>query len=550
MQIDSRQYLGLYLLLSIVYVGGLFVPLMNNDSAHHASIALQMYLSGDYASLLTQGRPYMDKPHLLFWLAAGAYQLLGVSTLTFKLPSLLFSILGVYSTYRLGRLLYGAEAGRLAALILASALAFILANNDVRMDAVLTGAIIFATWQLAELVEYGRWRNLLLAALGLALGFATKGMIGAVMPGIAVFMHLAYRRDWRGLFDPKWLVLVCATFVFALPVLYAYHQQFGVDGVKFILWSQNFERLAGERFGSAGGSDPLFFFHTFLWAFLPWSLLGAAAVWARGSGLLAERLRPAQGREALTIGTIAVMFAIISSSGFKLPHYLNILLPFFSVLLAAWLAPRMGREAGRGAWVAQWVVFVLLALLAVAVNGWAFPIESWFVAVGAVVLAVVGILLAMSRRGTARLVIASVVAAVAFNFLLNFNFYPQLLRYQAGNNLAQAAARQGIDAKKVRFLAGYARANSFDFTAGHLTQPVELEQLKAELGAEAGTTLIYTSASGRAALETAGLKSDVLASNPDFRVTRLNVRFLDPARRPDVLDEHFLLRVQSGGRHE
>ena len=38
MQIDSRQYLCLYLLLSIVYLGGLFVPLMNNDSAHHAIV--------------------------------------------------------------------------------------------------------------------------------------------------------------------------------------------------------------------------------------------------------------------------------------------------------------------------------------------------------------------------------------------------------------------------------------------------------------------------------------------------------------------------------
>jgi uncharacterized membrane protein len=210
----------------------------------------------------------------------------------------------------------------------------------------------------------------------------------------------------------------------------------------------------------------------------------------------------------------------------------------------------MGREAGRGAWAAQWVVFALLALLAVAVNGWAFPIQSWLVALGAAVLAAAGVTLAMSRRGTARLVIASVVAAVVFNFLLNFNFYPQLLRFQAGNNLAQTAARQGIDAKAVRFLAGYARANSFDFTAGHLTPPVELAELKAELDAGSSPALIYTSASGRAALDTAGLKSDVLASNPDFRVTRLNVRFLDPARRPDVLDEHFLLRVQSGGHRE
>lgn len=266
MSLDPRKYAGLCVLLSVVYLGGLWVPLMNNDSAHHASIALRMYLTGDYASLVVQGGDYLDKPHLLFWLAAGAYHLFGVTTLAFKFPSLLFSVLAVYSTFRLGRLLYSNEAGRLAALILASSLAFILANNDVRMDALLTATIVFAIWQLAEYVDARRWPNLVLAGLGLALGFATKGMIGVAMPGIAVLVHLVHRRDWRGLFNPAWLVLAFITLCFAAPVLLAYYRQFGTEGVKFILWSQNFERLAGERFGSAGGSDPLFFFHTFLWA--------------------------------------------------------------------------------------------------------------------------------------------------------------------------------------------------------------------------------------------------------------------------------------------
>lgn len=541
MQLDSRPYLILCLMLAVVYAGGLLVPLMNNDSGHHASIALHMYLSGDYASLVTQGEAYLDKPHLLFWLAAASYHVFGVTTFAFKLPSLLFSAMGIYATYRLGRLLYSAEAGRLAALVLASAMAFILANNDVRMDAVLTAAIIFAIWQLAEFVEGRRWRNLVLAALGLALGFATKGMIGVAMPAIAIFVHLLYRRDWRALIDPRWLVLIVLTAAFVSPVLWAYHSQFGMDGVKFILWSQNFERLAGARFGNAGSDDPLFFVHTYLWAFLPWSLLGAAALWSSLRGALSARLRPAPGREMLTLGTIVVMFAIISASGFKLPHYLNILLPLFALQLGAWLAARAHGPAGRGVRFVQYATCGLMVLLAAGINGWAFPLRSAGVAAGLVVLALFGAVLLRATAGMGRVLVLSCLCAVLFNFLQNFNFYPQLLEYQAGNRLAAAARDQGLALSEFRFLAGHGRANSFDFYTGRLTPPIALADLRA-----GGDTLIYTSQSGLTAVREAGLSAEVLAENPEFRVTRLNVRFLDPQRRAQTLGRHYLLRVHGG----
>ena len=148
---------------------------MDTDSAHHANIALHMYLTGDYVSLVDHAGDYLDKPHLHFWLCAFSYKLFGVTTFAYKFPSLLFTVLGVYSTYRLGRALYNTEVGKLSALILASSFAFILANNDVRMDAILTACIAFAIWQLVEFVQNKKGLNIAGAALGLALGFSTKG---------------------------------------------------------------------------------------------------------------------------------------------------------------------------------------------------------------------------------------------------------------------------------------------------------------------------------------------------------------------------------------
>jgi 4-amino-4-deoxy-L-arabinose transferase-like glycosyltransferase len=115
---SKTTYYFLFTLLALVYAVGLFVPLMDNDSAHHANIALHMYLTGDYVSLIDHHGAYLDKPHLHFWLCAFSYKIFGVNTFAYKLPSFLFSVLGVYSTFRLGKLLYNEATGKLAALYL------------------------------------------------------------------------------------------------------------------------------------------------------------------------------------------------------------------------------------------------------------------------------------------------------------------------------------------------------------------------------------------------------------------------------------------------
>ncbi|HVF81934.1 MAG TPA: glycosyltransferase family 39 protein, partial [Flavisolibacter sp.] len=163
---SRSQYIVFFLLLAIVYIIGLAVPLMDNDSAHHANIALRMYLTGDYVNLVDHGEDYLDKPHLHFWLSAWSYSVFGITGFAYKLPSFLFTILGTYSTFRLGQRLYSQEVGKLAALIVASSFAYILANNDVRMDAILTASIIFATWQLVEWVDEKKALHAIGAALG------------------------------------------------------------------------------------------------------------------------------------------------------------------------------------------------------------------------------------------------------------------------------------------------------------------------------------------------------------------------------------------------
>jgi 4-amino-4-deoxy-L-arabinose transferase-like glycosyltransferase len=206
--------------------------------------------------------------------------------------------------------------------VVASAFAYILANNDVRMDAILTASIVFATWQLVDWVKNKKLVNAIGAALGLALGFCTKGHIAVFTPAVGILFYIVYRRDWRSFFHWHLLVILAAFAVFIAPVVYCYYLQYdlhpekvireksGRSGVAFILWKQNFERFQGDSFGADAKNDYLFFFHSLLWAFAPWSVLALVA--------FVKRLRHFLDRkeEWLTLGTFIVMALMLTFSGF------------------------------------------------------------------------------------------------------------------------------------------------------------------------------------------------------------------------------------------
>ncbi|HEY9658069.1 MAG TPA: glycosyltransferase family 39 protein, partial [Allocoleopsis sp.] len=312
-------------------------PLMDNDAAHHANIALRMYLTGDYVHLVDKGEPYLDKPHLHFWLCAISFKIFGVNSFAYRLPSFLFTIGGVYSVYQLGKLLYDEATGKLAALVIASSFGFALSNSDVRMDAILTSAIAFATWQLLAYIQYRRLLYIAGAAFGLALGFSTKGMIGVFVPLLFLFFYIVCRKEPRLFILKGWLLLILLFVAFISPILYCYYQQFNlhpelvvrgqdhINGIRFALLGQSTERFGGGM-SADSRKDYLFFFYTFIWVFGPWSLIAYPA-WIKI--FFKRRI------EWVTSCTILVLALVIGFAGSKLPHYLNISFPVAAILVAS-----------------------------------------------------------------------------------------------------------------------------------------------------------------------------------------------------------------------
>jgi 4-amino-4-deoxy-L-arabinose transferase-like glycosyltransferase len=555
--INNQTWYWLFFALFVAYIYGLFVPLMNEDASHHANIALHMVQTHNYVNLVDDnGLDYLDKPHLHFWLSALSFNLFGVNTIAYKIPALLATLLGLFSTFRLGKLLYNRNAGILAAAMYASAQAQFLANNDVRMDALLTGSIIFATWQLVESVYSSKWYNYVLAALGLAMAFTTKGMIGFVMPCAALFFLLLYQRNWKMMFNWRWLLVFALWLLFITPCVYCYYLQYDlhpekvvrgmtkVSGVKFIMWQQNFERLDGKHWGK-GHKDYFFFFHTLLWAFLPFCLLTYIAFFDKVIFFVKSRFVYVKHHELLTTGTIIIIFAIISSSGYQLPHYLNILFPFFALITSNLLISKFETQQYQTLNVylkVQYVVIAIVALLLVLLNLWCFPVSYWsVVGVSVIILAVMLYVFVKEHEVLTRLVVLSVLLAALTNVLLNGNVYRHLLNYQSGIGLAQVVNRNHIPKQHI-YNFNY-HSSGFNFYAQNLTGFVNIEQIK-EKRAKGEPVWIYTSDESKQLLLNAGIKFNISYADVNYGITRLTKEFLNPDTRKQVCTKDYLISIR------
>jgi 4-amino-4-deoxy-L-arabinose transferase-like glycosyltransferase len=534
--------------LGLVYIAGLFVPLMDNDSGHHADIALRMFLTGDYITLYDHRGDYIDKPHFLFWTSALSYHIFGVTSFAYRFPSFLFTIIGTYSIFRLGKELYGHEIGKLSALLAASSFCYILANNDVRMDAILTAAIAFATWQLVAYVHHRKFIFLMGAALGMAVGFCTKGHVGLVTPVAGIFFYILYKKNWKLLFDWHWLIVIFFFAVFISPVVYCYYLQFnlhpekisqgikGVNGVKYILWSHSFDRIKGhERFGAVGKEDHFFFLHTFLWTFAPWCFVAFVALFIRLKNFFKAK------EEWLSTGVFVMLAALISFSNFKLPHYLPILAPATALIVAHLFVSRWKDEQWKKAfYIIQISASVLLLAAAALVNVWAFPVKNTFVLIGLIFfLAVVFYFLLSKMYSNIQKAITVSVASIAlFFFLLNTNFYPQLLTYQGGKPLADIT-RGVADPKDVYFWKN-TFSSTYSFYSASNRQVYD-DSLK-----QTGKTfwLIYER-SQQAEIDSLSLELGKTFSVQDYEITRLKNKFVDPATRKETLDEMVMAEVSN-----
>ncbi len=538
----DRWFRPLLLLGVLLNLSGLTTVLMEPDAALYASVARRMAEHGDAVNLLSQGRDWLDKPHFPFWMTALAFRLFGVGTAVYKLPGLVFWAVGVVYTYLFALRFYSRAVARLAVLLLLSAQHLVMSNNDVRAEPYLLGLVMGGLYHFTRAQAHRFSLHLVWGAAWAACAVMTKGLFVLIPIAGGLAFHWIRRRDGSQFWHPRWWLALLLVGVFTAPELYCLHQQFdlhpekevfgqvGVSGLRFFFWDSQFGRFFNTG-PIQGKGSPFFFLHTVLWAFLPWSLWFYAAV----VGALRRSASSERPGEDYTLGAALLTLLVFSLSRFQLPHYTNVLFPFFCVITAAWLDRLSEGQARQAARVQGVVVAAMLLLL---------PVLLWTVAPeglrdGSLAL---GAAVALTLPGWSRADLPGAVgksfgACVALNLVLNVLVYPRLLDYQAGDKAA--VFLNGLPSRPTG-LYGF---NSFalDFYA---RAPIERWSLS-DLQARAGPVYVVLEARAVPELTEAGLRVQPLRAFKDYRVTRLTGRFLNPATRDEATREVLVALVSS-----
>src|SRR5262249_16964857 len=122
-------------------------PLYKTDEARYGEISRAMAQSGDWITPRLNGFKYFEKPPLQYWAGAVAFKLFGVHDWAARLWTGLMALAGIALAFFAGRRLFGAQAGMLAAAILAGSPLYVAYGQVNTLDmgvSVMLSAAIFA----------------------------------------------------------------------------------------------------------------------------------------------------------------------------------------------------------------------------------------------------------------------------------------------------------------------------------------------------------------------------------------------------------------------
>ena len=233
--------------------------------------ARAMVESATGSSRATKGNPFFDKPTLTYWLMAAAMELFGTTPAAARAVPVLSALGLVCATAWLGTLLFDRRSALAGGVVLATTLAFLsfarVAMSDMLLALLSTLAVSLAV--LAYRPGAPRFAVPLLGAVA-GLGFATKGPIAVLMPGIAVVLLLFQNRKLPVPGGVPGIAAGAVAFAgLGLGWFVLVHQRLGVDPLVYFFLRENLQRFAAETYDI--GRPAWFYVPAYLAEGLPWS---------------------------------------------------------------------------------------------------------------------------------------------------------------------------------------------------------------------------------------------------------------------------------------
>jgi 4-amino-4-deoxy-L-arabinose transferase-like glycosyltransferase len=300
------------LFASIPLFGWWMTGLFDLDEGFYGAVVAEMNRRGEWITPYYNGKPWFEKPILLYWIAKPCFMLFG-PWFGARLPSVictvgLYLVVGFFAKRRLGE-----EGQRRAIFCLGSSLLVLVLGRLMMTDAPMHLALAGAFLSFYEsLVGDKRWRWL----VGMCLGFAilAKGPVALLLFTPIALMTYWKLPDLRKEFKGGWLpamslmLLVVATWY--LPCYLVNRDAF----VQEFLIKQNIGRFTGGDAAHSLGLKGLpFYIPILLIAVAPWG-------WIEWRAFTKENIDDSFSKFlAIWAGVIFLFFTVSSA---KLPHYI------------------------------------------------------------------------------------------------------------------------------------------------------------------------------------------------------------------------------------
>ena len=539
--------------IGLYVIGSFMIPLMDIDASQYASISREMLARNSFLQVYDLGKDYLDKPPMLFWLSALSMKIFGVHDWAYRLPSLLFLGIALYSTFKFAELYYGKLTARLATIILASCQAFFLIAHDVRTDTMLVGWVMLSIYLLAKWSEQKNNADFFLAIVAIAGGMMTKGPIALVVPVLAMAPHWVSQKKWAFFYKPIYIPGIILLALLLVPMSWGLYQQYDLhpgklindrpikSGLEFYYWTQSFGRYTGQNYYKEMGYFT-FLLENMFWSFLPWIFVFLWAFFAKAFAIFKEGFfKPST--ELISFFGFALTYLVLSRSQAQLPHYIFVVFPLAAVLTAnhwqntLWNNNAMSKIV-KGFYGFHLFIFSILIIAATLIALVPFGFIGWIGAIIGIILFAIILIQFLSKRTIGqKWFYMSVLLMIGVNTFMNTHFYPNLLNYQWGNQLANVIDQKGWDKDKM-VLYKIPNSNAFHYYGQHV-----FANTKDSLQLKEGNWVI-TDAVNDSSLKKQFPASIAHYTSNRFHVTMLSLPFLNPKTRPNEITPFEVLELK------
>ena len=464
----SRLLLAALALVAIVVgIDNMERPLANPDEGRYSEISREMAATGDWVTPRLNGLKYFEKPPLQYWASALSFRLFGENEYSARL----YIVLAGFSTIALlgflGKRLWGWDMALASMMAIACSPYFMALGGIVTLDMGLT------LWTTATLFAFigaegardrpaTQLRWMLCAWAGMALAMLSKGLVGIIFAGAAVFIVMVMRRDIKVLDRLHLIPGLAIFFAIAAPWFVAVSMA-NEEFAQFFFIHEHFARFLTRAHRRV---EPWWYFLPIVAAgFLPWMFAMPAAImraWREEEGRDFQPLR-------IAILWAAFVVAFFSASGSKLPTYVLPAFPPLALVLGRYLqlAPerRLALWSGLAIPVALVLVVVAYRVPESAKDAWTRAMYEeampWAVAAALVLLAgaIATTLLMLRRKRWPALAVAAFAAILLID--CGEEAYEELTPRQSGIGVAEKMKAQMTPASRLYSVGHYEQTVPF-----------------------------------------------------------------------------------------